>query len=89
MQPDGSPEGVRSSLDACIAALKSRKKIDLFEPGRIDPKTPLEVTLSVLEKEYVKTGKIGGIGLSEVKAATIYSAAKITKIESVEAELSL
>lgn len=88
MQPDGSPEGVRKSLDAAIAQLNGRKKIDLFEPGRIDPKTPLDVTFKVLE-EYVQSGKIGGIGLSEVKASTIQAVSKLTKIESVEVELSL
>ncbi|KAL1610501.1 hypothetical protein SLS60_002170 [Paraconiothyrium brasiliense] len=89
MTPDGSPDAVRASVDNCINLLKGRKKIDLFEPGRIDPDTPLEVTLNVLEKEYLQAGKIGGIGLSEVKAATIREAAKITKVASVEAELSL
>lgn len=89
MQPDGSPEALRKSLDAAIAQLNGRKKIDLFEPGRIDPNTPLEVTFTILEEEYVKTGKIGAIGLSEVKAATIQAVSKITKIASVEVELSL
>jgi pyridoxine 4-dehydrogenase len=86
--PDGSPEGVRKSLDAAIAQLNGRKKIDLFEPGRIDPNTPLDVTFKVYE-EYVQSGKIGGIGLSEVKAATIKEVSKITKIACVEVELSL
>ncbi|KAF2439290.1 Aldo/keto reductase [Karstenula rhodostoma CBS 690.94] len=86
--PDGTPEGVRKSLDAAIAQLNGRKKIDLFEPGRIDPNTPLEVTFKVYE-EYVQSGKIGGIGLSEVKASTIKAVSKITKIACVEVELSL
>ncbi|CAI6311618.1 unnamed protein product [Periconia digitata] len=87
--PDGSPEGVRASLDNCIALLKGRKKIDIFESARRDPNTPMDVTFSVLEKEYVQTGKIGGIGLSEVKASTIREAAKLTKVVAVESELSL
>lgn len=88
--PDSSPEGVRTSLDNCIAQLKGKKKIDLFECARVDPKTPIEWTMKVLEEEYVKTGKIGGISLSEVGAATIERAAKVvTKIEAVEVELSL
>jgi pyridoxine 4-dehydrogenase len=55
----------------------------------VDKKTPIETTLKVLEEEYVKTGKIGGIALSEVSAATIERAVKVTKIVAVEVELSL
>ncbi|ETS78843.1 hypothetical protein PFICI_08696 [Pestalotiopsis fici W106-1] len=87
--PDGSPEGIRQSLDNCLALLKGRKKIDIFECARRDHNTPLEVTFGVLEKEYVQTGKIGGISLSEVKASTVHEAAKITKIVACEVELSL
>ncbi|PVH94903.1 Aldo/keto reductase [Periconia macrospinosa] len=86
---DGSPEGVRSSVDRCLELLKGRKTIDIFECARRDPKTPLYVTFGVLDKEYVQTGKIGGIGLSEVKASTIHEAAKLIKIAAVEVELSL
>ncbi|KAI1386845.1 putative aldo/keto reductase [Hypoxylon trugodes] len=87
--PDGSPENTRRSLDNCIAQLKGRKKIDIFEFARIDQNTPLEVTFGVIEKEYIQTGKIGGIMLSEVRAETIHKAVKITKIVGVEVELSL
>ncbi|KAI0125576.1 aldo/keto reductase [Xylariales sp. AK1849] len=87
--PSGSPEEVRRSLDNSINLLKGRKKIDIFECARRDPKTPLEVTFGVIDKEYVQTGKIGGISLSEVKASTVHEAAKITKIVACEIELSL
>ncbi|OAG06150.1 Aldo/keto reductase [Paraphaeosphaeria sporulosa] len=88
MQPDGSPEAVCKSLDGAVAQLNGRQKIDLFEPGELTPTTPLEVIFKVLE-EYVQSGKIGGIGLYEVKASSIQAGSKITKIESVEVELSL
>lgn len=55
----------------------------------MDKKTPIEVTYKVLDEEYVKTGKIGGIGISEVSAATLERAAKVTKIVAAELELSL
>ncbi|OAF98598.1 aldo/keto reductase [Paraphaeosphaeria sporulosa] len=87
--PDGSPEGIRASVDNCMALLKGRKRIDIFECARRDQNTPLDVTFGVLDKEYVQTGKIGGIGLSEVKASTIIEASKLTKVVAVEAELSL
>lgn len=89
MSPDGSPEGVRRSIDNCLSLLKGKKTIDIFECARVDHNVPLEVTLKTMEEEYVKTGKIGGIALSEVSAATIEKAVKITKIVAVEVELSL
>ncbi|KAI1137871.1 putative aldo/keto reductase [Hypoxylon sp. FL0543] len=87
--PDGSPEGTRRSLDNCIALLKGRKKIDVFEFARRDQNVPMKTTFDVIEKEYVQTGKIGGISLSEVRAETIHEAVKITNVVFVEAELSL
>ncbi|KAI0387400.1 putative aldo/keto reductase [Hypomontagnella monticulosa] len=88
-RPDGSPENIRRSIDTCISQLKGRKKIDMFECARRDPSVPMETTFGVIDKEYVQTGKIGGISLSEVSAETIHQAAKITKIVGVEVELSL
>ena len=88
-QLDASPENTRRTIDDSIAQLKGRKKIDLFEFGRRDPAVPMEVTFSVIGKEYVQTGKIGGISLSEVRAETIHEAVKHTKVLAVEVELSL
>ena len=88
MVPDGSPEGIRKSVDNCLILLKGKKSIDVFEMARVDKKTPLETTFKTFE-EYVKAGKIGGIALSEVSATTIKKAASITKIVAVEVEVSL
>ncbi|KAI1083639.1 putative aldo/keto reductase [Whalleya microplaca] len=87
-QTDGSPENTRRSIDACLAQLKGRKKLDIFESARRDPNVPLEVTFGVIEKEYIQTGKVGGISLSEVRAETIHEAVKYTKVVAVEVELS-
>lgn len=86
---DASPENTRRTLNDSIAQLKGRKKIDLFEFGRRDPTIPMAETFSLIEKEYVQTGKIGGISLSEVRAETIHEAVKYTKVLAVEVELSL
>ncbi len=43
----------------------------------------------MLQKEYIDTGKLGGISLSEVAAAAIHEAVKVAKIVAVEVELSL
>lgn len=88
-QTDASPENTCRSLDACIAQLKGRKRIDMFEFGRRDPTVPLDETLRLIETEYVHTGKLGGIALSEVRAETIHEAVRHTKVVAVEAELSL
>ncbi|SPO00947.1 probable pyridoxine 4-dehydrogenase [Cephalotrichum gorgonifer] len=87
--PDSSPEGLRRSVDNITGQLKGRKAVDLFECARRDPNRPLEETLGILKKEYIDTGKIGGISLSEVSAATIHEAVKVTKVAAVEVELSL
>ncbi|TQN72760.1 Pyridoxal reductase [Colletotrichum shisoi] len=89
LHPDGSPKGVRRSLDNITNQLKGRKKVDMFECARRDKNTPLEVTFGVIQKEYIDTGKVGGICLSEVSAATIHEAVKHAKIVGVEVELSL
>lgn len=68
--PDGSEENIRRSVDNCVRLLDGKKKIDIFECARQDPKFPVEHTVEVLAK-LVKEGKIGGIGLSEVDAETI------------------
>lgn len=68
--PDGSEENIRRSVDNCLRLLDGKKKLDIFECARQDPNYPIEHTVEVLAK-YVKEGKIGGIGLSEVDAETI------------------
>ncbi|KAI1460479.1 putative aldo/keto reductase [Annulohypoxylon moriforme] len=86
---DGSPENTRRSIDTCIAQLKGRKKIDMFEFARRDQSVPMKTTFDVVQKEYIDTGKIGGISLSEVRAETIHEAVKLVKVVAVEVELSL
>ena len=94
--PDSSPENIRRSVDTCLDLIKdtSKKTIDIFECARVDPKRGNKAALEVLAG-YVKAGKLGGIGLSEVSAKTIRASQKQVKelglpgIASVELELSL
>ena len=88
LNPDGSPEGVRSSVENCVKLLDGRKTLDLFECARVDHDVPIETTIEALG-ELVKEGKIKGISLSEVKAETIKRAARVHKISAVEVELSM
>ena len=88
LQPDGSAEYVRESVENCLKMLGERGRIDMFECARRDPKVPLKGTLGALA-ELVDEGKIGGVALCEVNADTIREAAKMTRIVAVETELSL
>ncbi|KAK4128834.1 Aldo/keto reductase [Parathielavia appendiculata] len=86
--PDGSPAGVKRSVENSVRLIGGKGRIDQFEPARKDPNTEIEVTVAALQ-EQVEAGNIGGITLSEVSAATIRRAAGVAKIEAVEVEMSL
>ncbi|KAI1454254.1 Aldo/keto reductase [Annulohypoxylon moriforme] len=86
--PDGSPEGIRASVEDAVKVLGGTKTIDIYECARVDPKVPIETTIKALA-ELVKEGKIGGIGLSEVGASTIRKAHAVHPISAVEIEMSL
>ncbi|KAF2452401.1 NADP-dependent oxidoreductase domain-containing protein [Lineolata rhizophorae] len=88
MAPDGSPENVARSINECVRLLGGAKKLDLFECARVDPGTPIETTIAAIA-EHVRAGKVGGISLSEVSAATIRRAAAVHPIAAVEVEVSL
>ena len=85
---DGSAEGVRKNVETCVKILDGKKKIDVFEYAQLDPRVPVEETVGALKK-CVDDGLIGGIGLSEVRAETVWRAAKVALIAVVEVELSL
>ncbi|KAL4780403.1 NADP-dependent oxidoreductase domain-containing protein [Aspergillus varians] len=87
-EPDGTPEGIRASVEHAVDVLGGVKKIDIFECARIDPNVSVETSIGALAA-LVKEGKIGGIGISEASAATIRRAAAVHPIEAVEIELSL
>ncbi len=88
MKTDGSEKNVRRSIEECLKVLDGKKFLDIFEMSRQDPSTPLEETINTMA-QYVKEGKIGGIGLSETTAETIKEAAALHPIAAVEVEMSL
>lgn len=88
-KPDGSPEGIRRSLDNILKQIGGVKKVDAFNCARRDPEYPLSVTFGVIQKEYINTGKIGAIALSECGVDTINEAAAVAKIAAAEIELSM
>ncbi|EED21451.1 aldo/keto reductase, putative [Talaromyces stipitatus ATCC 10500] len=86
---DCSPERLRQSVNQSLNILKGTlSKIDVFGLARVDPNVPVEESVKALA-ELREQGKIGGIQLTEVRAETIRRAASITKIDMVEAEISL
>lgn len=88
MAPDGSEKNVKRSIDECLKVLDGKIKLDLFECARVDPKTPVEVSVKAMVP-YIEAGQLGGISLSECSADTIRRAAKVHKISAVEVEFSL
>ncbi|KAH8817201.1 aldo/keto reductase [Xylogone sp. PMI_703] len=88
MKADNSPENIRKSIDNCLKILDDKVFIDIWEPARTDPTVDIEETIAAIA-EYVKAGKIGGIGLSECNANTLRRAHAVHPISTVEVELSL
>lgn len=86
--PTCTRDGVRASWDECNQILGGVKKIDVFGPARIDQNVPVEETIGAL-KELLDEGKIGAVGLSEVRAETIRRASAVTSIKYAEIEFSL
>jgi len=88
MRPDGGEANTRRSIDECLRVLDGKKRLDLWEAARVDPKTPIEITMRTAN-EYIKSGRLGGISLSECSANSIRRAAKVVKVSAVEVEFSL
>lgn len=66
---NGKPAYVRQACEASLKRLGT-DYIDLYYLHRVDPATPVEETVGAMA-DLVKEGKIKGIGLSEVSAATL------------------
>ena len=86
--PVGSRENVKRSIEECLKVLDGKKFLDVWEMARQDPRVPLEETMGTAA-EYVKAGKIGGIGISEVTPEQIRNNAAIHPVAAVEVEISM
>lgn len=84
---NGTPEYVRKSCENSLKRLKT-DVIDLYYLHRVDPATPPEVTVEAMGK-LVQEGKVKGIGLSEVSAATLRKMHAVHPISAVQTEYSL
>ncbi len=83
----GDPEYVREACDASLKRLKV-DVIDLYYQHRVDPKVPIEDTVSAMA-ELVKAGKVRHLGLSEAAPATVRRAVKVYPIAALQTEFSL
>ncbi|KAF2853181.1 Aldo/keto reductase [Plenodomus tracheiphilus IPT5] len=80
-----SPSHIKEYIEGTIERLGFTP--DLYYLHRIDPKTPLEDSISALD-EIRKAGKTKYIGLSECSAKTLRKANAIAKIDAVQADYS-
>jgi len=85
--PDNSAASLRQSVENIQRALGPIKKLDLFEPARIDRKVPVEDMMQTLVT-LIKEGKFSHIGLSECNADTLRKAHAIHPVTAVEIEVS-
>ncbi|KAK6198624.1 pyridoxine 4-dehydrogenase [Scheffersomyces amazonensis] len=92
LAPDGSKDSITRSIENIIShfpAEKSKRPKLIFEISRVDPNVPYVETLGYIA-DYVKTGKIDGISLSEVGIESIKKAVNSGyPISCIEVELSL
>jgi aryl-alcohol dehydrogenase-like predicted oxidoreductase len=84
---NGKPDYVKAACEGSLKRLQT-DVIDLYYLHRVDPNTPVEETVGAMG-QLVKEGKVRGIGLSEVSAATIRKAHKVHPLTAVQSEYSL
>jgi aryl-alcohol dehydrogenase-like predicted oxidoreductase len=92
--PDGSfngydvrPEAVKNFLAYTLRRLGT-DYIDLYQPSRVDARTPIEQTYEALAG-LVQAGYVRHIGISEASAASIRKAYKTAPIVALQIEYSL
>lgn len=84
---DGSPAYIREAIEGSLRRL-GVETIDLYYQHRIDPNTPIEVSMGVLA-DLVRAGKIRYIGLSEASASTLERAHRVHPVTALQSEYSL
>ena len=84
---DGSPEYVRSAIDASLQRL-GVDHVDLYYQHRVDADTPIEETVGAMAG-LVAAGKVKQLGLSEAGAQTIRRAHAVHPITALQSEYSL
>ncbi|HET6144037.1 MAG TPA: aldo/keto reductase [Candidatus Acidoferrales bacterium] len=92
--PDGAftgydvrPEAIKNFLAYSLRRLGT-DYIDLYQPSRVDARTPIEETYGTLAG-LVQAGYIRYIGISEASAISIRRASKVAPVVSLQIEYSL
>src|SRR4051794_6062431 len=83
----GTPEILRSQIEGGPRSLRT-EAIGLYYLPRVDPETPLEVSLGAI-KDYVDRGAIRHVGVSEVRVEQIERARRVVPIAAVQNRYSL
>jgi len=86
-QGEGRPEVLRTQIEQSLRRLQT-DRIALYYLHRVDPETPLEVSLTEI-KEYRDSGRIQHVGLSEVGVEQIERAREIVPIAAVQNHYNL
>jgi aryl-alcohol dehydrogenase-like predicted oxidoreductase len=84
---NGKPDYVRNACEGSLRRL-GVETIDLYYLHRVDPDTPIEVTVGAMA-ELVKQGKVRHLGLSEAARETLRRAASVHPIAALQSEYSL
>ncbi|KAF7290631.1 Aldo-keto reductase [Mycena indigotica] len=84
--PRGDPAFVREQFATSIQRL-GVDYVDLYYQHRVDPKTPIEVTVGAMA-ELVKEGKVKYLGLSECSAKALRRAHAVHPISALQIEYS-
>ncbi len=84
---DGRPEAVKNFAAYSLQRL-GVEVIDIYRPGRLDPRVPIEETVGAIA-ELVQKGYVRHIGLSEVGAETVRRAHAVHPIADLQIEYSL
>ncbi len=78
----GSPEELRAQIEQSLESLRT-DVIDLYYLHRVDPETPLEVSLGVIA-EYRDAGRIKEVGVSAVSVEQVEAARRVVPIAAVQ-----
>jgi pyridoxine 4-dehydrogenase len=84
---EGRPEVLRAQIEESLGRLGT-DSIGLYYLHRVDPETPLEQSLGVIE-EYRDSGKIRHVGLSDVGIGQIERARRVVPVAAVQNRYNL
>jgi pyridoxine 4-dehydrogenase len=84
---EGRPDVLRAQIEESLRRLRTGT-IELYYLHRVDPETPLEESLRAI-KEYVVSGQIRHVGVSQVGVDQIERARSIVPITAVQNQYNL